>query len=231
MAYKYTISRSYVVDVAKELASNGIKVHKNLRKLGFRELRDKFSYLVKLAQEDWYKETGDSKFPVEQYDILRRYFAEQIVMASNSVPNNDNDWYNIFMKVARKYDAETEAIRFEKNIVNIENSYIYFDIINSIASKASNGNAKRFKTIKYTYVEEGTGDLIHPEFGELLSDDDMFALSRLVEVYKDSKGITSDPLYWEIKDRAVSSGLSKLKSMSIGSLKQEPISASFNFDF
>lgn len=231
MAYKYTISRSYVVDVAKELASKGIKVHKNLRKLGFRELRDKFSYLVNLAKEDWYKETGDSKFPVEQYDILRRYFAEQIVMASNSVPNNQHDWYNIFMKVARKYDAETEAIRFEKNIVNIENSDIYFDIINSIASKASNSNAKRFKAIKYTYADEGTGDLNREEFNELLSDDDMFALSRLAETYKDSKGFTADPLYWEIKNRAVAAGLSKLKSMSIGSLKQEPISASFNFDF
>ena len=65
----------------------------------------------------------------------------------------------------------------------------------------------------------------------MLSDDDMFALSRLVEVYKDSKGITSDPLYLEIKNRAVSAGLNRLESMNIGSLKQEPISASFNFDF
>lgn len=231
MAYKYTISRSYVIEVAKELSSKGIKVHKGLRNLDFRELRNQFSYLVNLAKKDWHKETGDSKFPVSQYDMLRRSFAEHIVVASDPIPNSSHDWYNTLMKIAVDYDNKTEAIRFEKNIFNIEDSKIYFDIINSIASKASNGDAKRFKTIKYTYIEEGVGDLIRPEFGELLSNDDIFALSRLTLVYKDSNGITADPLYLEIKNRAVSAGLNRLKSMSIGSLNKEPISASFNFDF
>ena len=231
MAYKYTISRNYVIEVAKELSSKGIRVHKGLRKLDFRELRNQFSYLVNLAKEDWSKETGDSKFPVSQYDMLRRFFAEHIVVASDPIPNSSHDWYNTLMKIAIDYDNKTEEIRFKKNIVNIEDSSIYFDIINSIASKASNSNAKRFKAIKYEYADEGKGDLKSEKFRELLSGDDIFALSRLVEVYKDSKGITSDPLYLEIKNRAVSAGLNRLESMSIGSLKQEPISASFNFDF
>lgn len=231
MAIKYTISRSFILETAKELSSRGIKVHKGLRNLDVHELKDQFSDLVKLAREDWYEQTGDSKLPAEQYDLLRKSFAEQLVTASNLKPNSQDDWTNILLKAAEDYDIKSDAIRAEKNIVNIENSNIYFDIINSIASKSSNANAKRFKTIKYTYAEEGTGDLNREEFNKLLSDDDLFALSRLAETYKDSDGFTSDPLYLEIKNRAVSSGLNRLSSMNIGSVKQEPISASFNFDF
>lgn len=231
MAYKYTISRKFIIETAKELSSNGVKVHKGLHILNVSELRDQFSSFVNIAREYWYEKTGDSKLPVEQYNLLRKSFADQLVMASNLKPNSQNDWNNILIKAAEDYDTKSNEIEFEKNITNIENSDIYFDIINSIASKASNSNAKRFKAIKYTYADEGTGDLNREEFNELLSDDDMFALSRLSETYKGNKGFTADPLYWEIKDRAVAAGLNKLGSMNIGSVNQEPISASFNFDF
>ena len=231
MAIKYTISRSYILETAKELSSQGVKVHRGLRNLDVHELKNQFSNFVSLAREDWREQTGEDRLPNEQYNMLRESFARQLVLASNLKPYNQENWDNILIKAAEDYDNKSDSIKFEKNIVNIENSDIYFDIINSIASKASNANAKRFKAIKYTYVEEGTGDLIRPEFGELLSDDDIFALSRLSETYKDNKGFTADPLYWEIKDRAVSAGLKKLGSMNIGSVSQEPISASFNFDF
>ena len=235
MAYKYTISRTYLLDTAKRLSSQGVKVHKGLRNLDVRELKNQFSNLVSLAKEDWREQTGEDRLPNEQYDLLRKSFSEEVVKAENVKPNSLDDWVNILVKAAESYDTSSSNIKNEQNVqksvVNIENSNIYFDIINSIASKASNANAKRFKAIKYTYVEEGTGDLIRPEFGELLSDDDIFALSRLSETYKDNKGFTADPLYWEIKDRAVAAGLNKLKSMNIGSVNQEPISASFNFDF
>lgn len=231
MAIKYTISRSYILEKAKELSNNGIKVHRGLRNLDVRELKNQFSNFVSLAREDWREQTGEDRLPNEQYNMLRESFARQIVLASNLKPYSQADWNNILIKAAEDYDTKSEAINFEENIVNVENSDIYFDIINSIASKGSNANAKRFKAIKYSYAEEGTGDLKRDEFRELLSDDDIFALSRLSETYKDNKGFTADPLYWEIKDRAVSAGLSKLGSMNIGSVNQEPISASFNFDF
>lgn len=235
MAYKYTISKTYILDTAKRLSDEGVKVHKGLRNLDVHELKNQFSNLLSFAKEDWREQTGEDRLPDEQYELLRKSFAEELVNAENLKPNSSDDWFNIFDKVSDNYDAKLAIIEHEKllkqSINNIENSDIYFDIINSIASKGSNANAKRFKAIKYSYAEEGTGDLKREAFEELLSEDDRFALSRLSETYKDNKGFTADSLYWEIKDRAVSAGLKKLGSMNIGSVNQEPISASFNFDF
>lgn len=235
MAYKYTITKKFIIETAKELSSQGVKVHKGLRNLDVNAIKNQFSYMVSLVRDDLEEKTKSDKLSDEQYKILQSSFAEQLVSASNLKPNSWDDWRVILEKSLDEYEQKLAIIEHEKllkqSINNIENSDIYFDIINSIASKGSNANAKRFKAIKYSYAEEGTGDLKREEFSELLSEDDRFALSRLSETYKDNKGFTADPLYWEIKDRAVSAGLKKLGSMNIGSVNQEPISASFNFDF
>lgn len=231
MAYEYTITKKFIIETAKELSSQGIKVHKGLRNLDKDVIKDQFNFFVSLAREDWKEQTKEENLPDEQYNLLKRSFAEQLVVATNVKPNSQKDWFDILDKAGEDYDKKLYELRLEKSKNNIIDSNIYFDIINSIASKGSNTNAKRFKAIKYSYAEEGPGDLKHEEFSELLSDDDVFALSRLSETYRGNKGFTADPLYWEIKDRAVSAGLSKLGSMNIGSVSQEPISASFNFDF
>ena len=237
MAYKYTISRNYILNTAKRLSSQGIKVHKGLRNINVRELKYQFSYLVGLAKEDWREQTGEDRLPNEQYDLLRKSFAEEIDKAENLKPRSTEDWTNIFLKTAKYYDANTSYITNEqiiqKSVVNIENSNIYFDIVNSIASKAARlqNDQSRFKQIKYDFIEEGTGDLDETRFRDLLSDDDLFALSRLSEAYKFSNGFTLDPLYQEIKQRAVNKGLNLVGSLTINTVKSVPNGPTFNFDF
>ena len=237
MAYKYTISRTYLLDTAKRLSSQGVKVHKGLRNLDVRELKNQFSNLVSLAKEDWREQTGEDRLPNEQYDLLRKSFSEEVVKAENLKPNSFNDWLNIFDKVSDTYDAHLSKIKYEQEIkkssVNIKNSDIYFDIINSISSKAARlqNDQSRFKQIKYSYVSEGTGDLDESKFRDLVDDDDLFALSKLSETYSDRSGFTSDPLYQEIKERAVNKGLDLVGNLTINTVQSVPSGPTFNFDF
>ena len=237
MAYKYTIPRNYILNTAKRLSSQGIKVHKGLRNINVRELKYQFSYLVNLAKEDWKNETGEDILPDRQYELLRKSFAEEIVKAENLKPRSTEDWTNIFLKTAKYYDANTSYITnvqiIQKSVINIENSNIYFDIINSIASKAARlqNDQSRFKQIKYDFVEEGTGDLDETRFRDLLSDGDLFALSKLSKVYKFSNGFTLDPLYQEIKQRAVNKGLNLVGNLTINTVQSAPSGPTFDFDF
>ena len=235
MAYKYTISRRYILDTAKRLSDDGVKVHKGLRNLDVRSIRDNFNDLVNLARDDWTEQTGESSLPDEQYNLLKQSFAETLVNAENLKPLSDRDWTNILIKSAESYDTATAKSNLKKlnesTIKNIIDSDIYFDIINSIASRASNKNVKRFMAIKYTYAQEGTGDLNNDKFRELLGEDDYFALGRLAEVYKDNKGFTSDDLYIQIKERAINKGIDKVYNQKINVVDEEPIGPSFNFDF
>lgn len=237
MAYKYTISRTYLLDTAKRLSSQGVKVHKGLRNLDVRELKNQFSNLVSLAKEDWREQTGEDRLPNEQYDLLRKSFSEEVVKAENVKPNSLADWVNILVKAAESYDTSSSNIKNEQNVqksvVNIKNSDIYFDIINSISSKAARlqNDQSRFKQIKYSYVSEGTGDLDESKFRDLLDDDDLFALSKLSETYSDKSGFTSDQLYQEIKERAVNKGLDLVGNLTINTVQSAPSGPTFNFDF
>lgn len=131
---------------------------------------------------------------------------------------------------------EEEKVLFEnqqrKALNAIVESDIYFDIINEIASKSTGGaGGDRFHTAKYTYLYEGTGDLINPRFKELISPDDLYALGQLAEVYNSDKGFTHDELYLRIKDRVVQAGLRDLQNKGISMVQQEPTEATFNMDF
>ena len=135
-----------------------------------------------------------------------------------------------------KRRKEEEKVLFEnqqrKALNAIVESDIYFDIINEIASKSTGGaGGQRFHTAKYTYLMEGTGDLINPMFKELISPDDLYALGQLAEVYKSDKGCTKDELYLKIKDRVVQAGLRDLQNKGISMVPQEPTEATFNMDF
>ena len=135
-----------------------------------------------------------------------------------------------------KRRKDEEKVLFEnqqrKALNAIVESDIYFDIINEIASKSTGGaGGQRFHTAKYTYLMEGTGDLINPMFKELISPDDLYALGQLAEVYKSDKGFTKDELYLKIKDRVVQAGLRDLQNKGISMVQQEPTEATFNIDF
>ena len=135
-----------------------------------------------------------------------------------------------------KRRKEEEKVLFEnqqrKALNAVVESDIYFDIINEIASKSTGGaGGDRFYTAKYTYLMEGTGDLINPRFKELISPDDLYALGQLAEVYKSDKGFTHDELYLRIKDRVVQAGLRDLQNKGISMVQQEPTETTFKFDF
>ena len=135
-----------------------------------------------------------------------------------------------------KKRKEEEKILFEKQqrdaLNKVVDSDIYYDIINEIASKSTGGaGGQRFHTAKYTYLTEGTGDLINPMFKDLISPDDLYALGKLTEVYKGNKGLTHDELYLKIKDRVVQAGLRDLQNKGISMVPQEPTEATFNMDF
>lgn len=135
-----------------------------------------------------------------------------------------------------KRRKEEEKALFEKQqrdaLNEVINTNIYYDIINEIASKSTGGaGGQRFKTAKYTYLTEGTGDLVNTKFKNLISEDDLYALGQLSKVYKNNNGFTKDELYLKIKDRVVQAGLDDLKSKSLSVTPQEPTEATFNMDF
>ena len=139
-------------------------------------------------------------------------------------------------KSEEKRRKEEEKALFEKQqreaLNEVVDSNIYFDIINEIASKSTGGaGGQRFKTAKYTYLTEGTGDLINTKFSELISPDDLYALGQLSKVYNGNNGFTHDELYLKIKDRVVQAGIKDLQSKTLSVTPQEPTEATFNMDF
>lgn len=183
--------------------------------------------LAPYAGEDW---SAIAQKTASQYDlriddlIKKREKSEQVRIAEQKSEDEE------------KRRKEEEKVLFEKQqrdaINNIVDSGIYYDIINEIASKSTGGaGGQRFKTAKYTYLTEGTGDLINPKFSELISPDDLYALGQLSKVYKGNNGFTHDELYLKIKDRVVKAGIEDLKSKTVSMIQQEPTEATFNMDF
>ena len=194
--------------------------------------------LAPYAGEDW---STIAKKTASQYDLR----IDDLVKKSKDDEQNKLDENQIRDAVTEhdekaKEDEEKrkeeEKVLFEKQqrdaINKIVDSNIYYDIINEIASKSTGGaGGQRFHTAKYTYLTEGTGDLINPMFKKLISPDDLYALGQLAEVYKSNKGFTHDELYLRIKDRVVQAGLRDLQNRGISMVQQEPTEATFNPDF
>lgn len=182
--------------------------------------------------EDW---STIAHKTAEQYDIK----VSDLLKNSKDDEQNKLDEKQIRDAITEQDEEkrkEEEKILFEnqqrKALNAIVESDIYFDIINEIASKSTGGaGGDRFYTAKYTYLYEGTGDLINPRFKELISPDDLYALGQLAEVYKSDKGFTHDELYLRIKDRVVQAGLRDLQNKGISMVQQEPTEATFNIDF
>lgn len=245
------ITKGFLSDVKRELNIMGEKTRplSAIKNLNLETLRSQFNNLLNLARED-YKETvnnDDAKLPREYFETLRRSFAEQLLSAENLNPYSGEDWSAIAHKTASQYDLRISdlvkqrekaerarvAVQQSREALNeVIDSNIYYDIINEIASKSTGGaGGQRFKTAKYTYLTEGTGDLINPKFSELISPDDLYALGQLSKVYKGNKGFTHDELYLKIKDRVVKAGIEDLKSKTVGIVPQEPTETTFKFDF
>ena len=196
--------------------------------------------LAPYSGEDW--RTIEHK-TADQYDLR----IDDLIKKSKDTENvsveeqKSEDTENVSVEEQKSEDEERrrkeeEKVLFEKQqkdaLNAITDSDIYFDIINEIASKSTGGTGgTRFKTAKYTYLMEGTGDLINPRFKELISPDDLYALGQLSEVYKKDKGFTHDELYLRIKDRVVQAGLRDLQNKGISMVPQEPTEATFNIDF
>ena len=185
--------------------------------------------LAPYAGEDW---SAIAQKTASQYDlriddlVKNREKDEQVIIAEQKRKEEDEE----------QKRKEEEKVLFEnqqrKALNAIVESNIYFDIINEIASKSTGGaGGDRFYTAKYTYLMEGTGDLINPRFKELISPDDLYALGQLAEVYKKDKGFTHDELYLRIKDRVVQAGLRDLQNKGISMVQQEPTEATFDIDF
>ena len=183
--------------------------------------------LAPYAGEDW---STIAQKTASQYDlriddlVKNREKAEQTRIAEQKSEDEE------------KRRKEEEKALFEKQqrdaLNEVVDSGIYYDIINEIASKSTGGaGGQRFKTAKYTYLTEGTGDLVNTKFSELISPDDLYALGQLSKVYKGNNGFTHDELYLKIKDRVVQAGLKDLQSKTLSVTPQEPTEATFNLDF
>lgn len=245
------ITKGFLRDVKSELNIMGEKTRplSAIKNLNLETLRSNFNNLLNLARED-YKETvndDDAKLPREYFDILRRSYAEQLLSTENLAPYAGEDWSTIAQKTAISYDTKVADLvknrekdeqariaekQSKEALSEVVNSDIYYDIINSIASKQTDGaGGKRFHTAKYTYLSEGSGDLNTYEFKKLISQDDLYALGQLSKVYKNNKGFTKDPLYIKIKDRVVQAGIEDLQSKKLSVTQQEPTQAFFTMDF
>ena len=176
--------------------------------------------------EDW---STIAQKTASQYDlriddlVKKREKSEQVRIAEQKSEDEE------------KRRKEEEKALFEKQqrdaLNEVVDSGIYYDIINEIASKSTGGaGGQRFKTAKYTYLTEGTGDLVNTKFSELISPDDLYALGQLSKVYKGNKGLTHDELYLKIKDRVVQAGIKDLQSKTLSVTPQEPTEATFNTD-
>ena len=102
------ITKSFLREIKRELNVKGEKTRplSVIKSLNLETLRSQFSNLVKLAREDYQETVGDSKarFPRENFEILRRSFAEQLLSAENLAPYSNTDWNAVTQKTAQQYD-------------------------------------------------------------------------------------------------------------------------------
>lgn len=203
--------------------------------------REYFDILRRSYAEQLLSTENLAPYAGEDWSAIAQKTASQYDLRIDDLLKKSKDTENISVAEQKSEDEERrrkeeEKVLFEnqqrKALNAIVESDIYFDIINEIASKSTGGaGGDRFYTAKYTYLMEGTGDLINPRFKELISPDDLYALGQLAEVYKRDKGFTKDELYLRIKDRVVQAGLRDLQNKGISMVQQEPTEATFNIDF
>lgn len=208
--------------------------------------REYFDILRRSYAEQLLSTENLAPYEVEDWSTIARKTAQQYDTKVSDLLKNSKDVEQNKLNENQIRDAvteqdeekrkEEEKILFEnqqrKALNAVVESDIYFDIINEIASKSTGGaGGDRFYTAKYTYLFEGTGDLINPRFKNLISPDDLYALGQLAEVYKSDKGFTKDELYLRIKDRVVQAGLRDLQNRGISMVQQEPTEATFDPDF
>ena len=203
--------------------------------------REYFDILRRSFAEQLLSADNLAPYAGEDWSAIAQKTASQYDLRIDDLIKKSKDSENISVAEQKSEDEERkrkeeEKVLFEKKqreaLNKIVESDIYYDIINEIASKSTGGaGGQRFHTAKYTYLMEGTGDLINPMFKELISPDDLYALGKLTEVYKDNKGLTHDELYLRIKDRVVQAGLRDLQNKGISMVQQEPTEATFNMDF
>ena len=202
--------------------------------------REYFDTLRRSFAEQLLSAENLNPYSGEDWSTIARKTASQYDLRIDDLIKKSKDSEKVSVAEQKSEDEERrkeeEKALFEKQqrdaLNNVIDSDIYFDIINEIASKSTGGaGGQRFYTAKYTYLYEGTGDLINPMFKELISPDDLYALGQLAEVYKDNKGFTHDELYLRIKDRVVQAGLRDLQNKGISMVQQEPTEATFNQDF
>ena len=203
--------------------------------------REYFDILRRSYAEQLLSAENLNPYSGEDWREISHKTAEQYDLRIDDLIKKSKDTENVSVAEQKSEDdekrrKEEEKILFEnqqrKALNTVVESDIYFDIINEIASKSTGGaGGQRFHTAKYTYLMEGTGDLINPKFRELISPDDLYALGQLAEVYKSDKGFTKDELYLRIKDRVVQAGLRDLQNKGISMVPQEPTEATFDIDF
>lgn len=244
------ITRGFINQVARDMKRRGESIRSVRSLIGTsersisgitnaHEISQEFSdVILPLVIQHWTSETGQQTLPKEQYDLIKRSYVEELLSSSNLAVFSSNDWNSVAIKALDAYEEVTDrrltSIIREAGLQKIKDSKIYWDIINSIASKATGGlKGRRFDEIKYTYAvsKDSTvgksGDLIDETFTNLLTIDDIEALSKLVDVYSEDQGITSDPLYLDIKDRVASRGLEQVKSIVENIDSGESISSMF----
>lgn len=202
--------------------------------------REYFDILRRSYAEQLLSAENLNPYSGEDWSAIAHKTAEQYDLRIDDLIKNGKDSEKVSVAEQKSEDEERrkeeEKVLFEKQqrdaLNKVVESDIYFDIINEIASKSTGGaGGDRFYTAKYTYLMEGTGDLINPMFKELISPDDLYALGQLAEVYKKDKGFTKDDLYLRIKDRVVQAGLRDLQNKGISMVQQEPTEATFDIDF
>lgn len=227
------ITRTFINQVARDMRERGVSIRSVRGLIGesersasgittVKEISNEFSKVIyPLVVEHWTSETGQKTLPKEQYDLIKRSYVEELLSSSNLAVLSSGDWNSVAIKALDNYEEVTNirltSITRESGLNKIKDSKIYWDIINSLASKATGGlKGRSFNEIKYTYAVSKDsssgkpGDLINENFSKLLTMDDIDSLSKLLDVYSDNKGLTSDLLYQDIKNRIVSRGLEQV---------------------
>ena len=203
--------------------------------------REYFDILRRSYAEQLLSTENLAPYAGEDWSAIAQKTASQYDLRIDNLIKNSKDDEKISVAEQKSDDEEKrrkeeEKVLFEKQqrdaLNEVVDSGIYYDIINEIASKSTGGaGGQRFKTAKYTYLTEGTGDLVNTKFSELISPDDLYALGQLSKVYKNNNGFTKDELYLKIKDRVVQAGIKDLQSKTLSVTPQEPTEATFNLDF
>ena len=113
-----------------------------------------------------------------------------------------------------------------ENSIDAKSSMIKIELIDSgvtMIKVVDDGIGMDYEDAHLAFLRHATS--------KLLSDDDLFALSKLSETYSNTSGFTSDPLYQEIKERAVNKGLDLVSNLTINTVQSAPSGPTFNFDF